>query len=81
MQNFVVHKKYISVHSEDRDISKWPHASLFSCCELTGLLYFYFQEHKILKDHYIVVYFNFNSQFYALSVIYGLLFETNPFCK
>ena len=59
----------------------FTHASLFSCCELTGLLYFYFRERKILKDHYIVVYFDFNFQFYALSVFYGFLLETNPFCK
>lgn len=30
MQNFVVHKKYLSVHTEDRDITKWPSASLFA---------------------------------------------------
>lgn len=29
MQNFVVFKKLLSVHSEDRDIRKWPSSTLF----------------------------------------------------
>ena len=30
MQNFVVQKKIFSVHSEDRDIGKWPASSVFA---------------------------------------------------
>ena len=30
MQNFVVQKKIFSVHSEDRDIAKWPSSSVFA---------------------------------------------------
>jgi len=30
MQNFVVHKKILSVHTEDRDITKWPSSSIFA---------------------------------------------------
>ena len=30
MQNFVVQKKIFSVHSEDRDIGKWPSSSIFA---------------------------------------------------
>jgi hypothetical protein len=40
----------------------FTHASLFSCCELTDLLHFYFLERMILKDRDIVVYFSFNFQ-------------------
>jgi hypothetical protein len=29
MQSFVVDKKMLSVHSEDRDITKWPTSTLF----------------------------------------------------
>ena len=30
MQNFVVQKKILSVHTEDRDIGKWPTSSIFA---------------------------------------------------
>ena len=29
MQSFIVHKKMLSVHSEDRDITKWPSSTVF----------------------------------------------------
>jgi hypothetical protein len=30
MTNFVIQKKYLSIHSEDRDVSKWPNANFFA---------------------------------------------------
>ena len=75
-QNYVIDRKLVSIHSEDRDITKYPHSNEFDVLLPQPLLNI--QSMRLVQSTFPTDYYTFSNEYQNTKFRFTLLFPDSP---